>query len=249
MATPAGTKDLIGERAGSGRGDHIAGGPLVPLDKVPALATTPAELPRHVVPDPDGQPLHFRIKDVVSPPSSDGLPLTPFFGLQGQRYQIYWNILSENELALRQAELAAAEKAREALEARTLDAVATGEQQPEVEHGFEGEQTQTGEHEGRRWRDGKSFQYTLDTRGASAAELGLTLWGGDRDRAFDIFADGNRIAQVTLDAEMPGRFMDKRFPIPAEVLAAAGDGKLTIRFVATKWVAGGIYEVRLMKAE
>ncbi len=249
MAAPCGTKDLVGLRAGTGRGDHIAGGPLVPLDQVPSLVTTADQLPQYVKADPDGEPLHFRIVDVVSPPVEGGQPLVPFFSLHDQRYQMYWSLVPEDELEKRQQELAAEEKARKALEERTLDWVAVGEQQPEVEHGFKATESSTGEHRGRRWRDGKSFQYTLKTQGAGEAELAITYWGGDRDRAFDIFANEERIAQVSLDAERPGEFITRRYPIPSAVLAKAKDGGLKVRFEATKWVAGGIFEVRLMRPE
>ena len=248
LAAPSGKDHLDGMRAGPGRNEHIAHGALVPLDQVPALATTPDELAGHVVPDPDAGPLHFRIKDVVVPDSGQGLTLRPFFSLHAQRYQMYWNILSKEELASRREDLARTEKLRQEREKLTLDSVGIGEQQPEVEHGFKGEETRTGEFRGRRYRDGKAFQYTLDTRGESAAVIEVGYWGGDRDREFEILANGRVIARVALDASHPEEFITRRYEVPAEILRTARKGHLVIRFQATKWVAGGIYELRLMRA-
>jgi hypothetical protein len=124
-----------------------------------------------------------------------------------------------------------------------------GEQQPEVEHEFKGERTETGINEGHRWRHGSWFQYTLDTHGESAVDLEVTYWGGDRGRKFDILANGMRIASEELNGSKPGEFFTKCYSIPESVLQAAPDGHVTIKFVATRWLAGGIYDVRLLRPE
>jgi len=249
LASPTGTENLDGLRAGAGRGDHIAHGPLIPLDQMPALVTTPDELPKHVVADRAAGPMNFRIMDVASPASPQGVPLMPFFRLQDSRYQMYWDIVDKEDVAARQASLAANERANLALDAATLDAVAIGEQQPEVDHAFQGDDTKTGVFNGRRWRDGRSFQYTLDTHGEKAVDLVVTYSGSDASRTFDIFANDTLIATQELKAEKPGEFLQKRYPIPAKVLAAAADHRVTIKFVAKVWVAGGVFDVRLMRPD
>ena len=110
LAKPDGTQDMNGLFADDGRMAHVAHGPMVPLDKVPALFTTPEDLPEHVVPDPNAGPLHFRIKDVVNPNAPDGLPLVPFFTLHERRYQMYWELTSPEQVAARREKLAAEER-------------------------------------------------------------------------------------------------------------------------------------------
>lgn len=56
-------------------------------------------------------------------------------------------------------------------------------------------------------------------------------------------------ASVAHDAAKTGGFIAKRYPLPKDVLETAPDGRLTVKFQAKKWVAGGIFEVRLMKPE
>jgi len=248
LVAPSGTNDLVGLRADDSRMGHVAHGPLVPLDQVPVLVASAKELPQHVVPDPSAGPMHFRLMDVIKPPAPDGLPLVPFFRLHDERYQMYWQLTSAEKLAARREKLAAEERARAAREAATLDSVAIGEQQPEVEHDFQGE-SETGTHEGRRWRHGQWFQYTLNTRGEKTADLELTYWGGDTGRTFDILANGQRIATEELRGEKPGQFFQKRYSIPASILAGAEGNKLTVKFVSKVWVAGGIYDLRLMRPE
>ncbi len=250
LASPAGTNDLLGLRADDSRMGHVAHGPTVSLDKVPVLVASTADLPKHVKPDASAGPLHFRLTDVIAPPAASGLPLVPFFRLHDQRYQMYWQLTTEEELINRRERVAATERANEAREAATLDWVAIGEQQPEVEHNFAEGKTGTGQRDGRRWRRGNWFQYTLNPRGAKAADLVVTYWGGERDCHYDILADGTVLATEQFNRPNPGKFFEKRYPIPAPVLAAATNGVITIKFAAKpKEATAGIFAVRLMRPE
>jgi DUF1680 family protein len=248
LAHPAGAWEMTGLRADDSRMAHVAAGPTMPLDEAPVLLTSADAIPAHVVPDPAAGPLHFRLKDIVEPSPPDGLSLIPFFRLHESRYQMYWEVTTREDLAARKERLAAAERARIAREKATLDWVAPGEQQPEVEHAFQGEGTETGIHNGRRWRHGRQLQYTLDARGEESAVLSVTYSGDDAGRTFDILANGTLIATQALVAEKRGDFIEKFYPIPDSVIASASDG-LTIKFVAKNWLAGGVYDVRLLRPD
>ena len=248
LAHPAGEWELTGLRADDSRMGQVAAGPAVPLDRVPVLLTDAATIPSKVVADPAAGSLHFRLVDVVEPAAPDGLSLIPFFRLHDARYQMYWETTTRDNLAVRKEQLARAEGARAAREAATLDWVAPGEQQPEVEHAFQGEAAETGVHNGRRWRHGREITYTLDTRGDQTAWLSVTYSGDDSDRAFDLFANNTLIATQELAAEKRGEFIEKFYAIPAPVLAAAPGGRVTVKFVARKWLAGGVYDVRLVRS-
>jgi hypothetical protein len=196
---------------------HVAHGPMIPLDKVPALLTSEKDLLTHVVADHSAGPLHFRIKDVIEPAEPKGLPLMPFFRLHERRYQMYWELTTAEQIAARKEKLAAEERARAAREAATLDSIAVGEQQSEVEHDLKGERMASGIHNGRRWRHGAWIQYTLDPRGASEVILAVTYSGDDRGREFDISVNGPVIATQRLTGEKPNDFVQKRYPIPRAV--------------------------------
>ncbi len=248
LVHPSSTEDLVGLRADDSRMGHVASGPLTPLDQVPVLIGSPEEVLARIKPDPAAGPLHFRVTEVAYPEDPEGLPIVPFFRLHDSRYQMYWRLATAEGLAERREAVAAIERARAALQAATLDSVAVGEQQSEVEHDFAGEETETGLHQGRRWRHGKWFEYTLDTQGEKTVDLVVTYWGGDSGRRFQILANGRMLAEETLNGAQPGEFFTNRYPIPADVLPIASDGRVTFRFVATRWLAGGVYDVRLMKS-
>jgi DUF1680 family protein len=247
LAAPSGTNDLRGLYANDSRMGHVAAGPLVPLDRVPVLLASAGDVPRHVQPDSAAGPLHFRLTEVVEPPAAEGLPLMPFFRLHEARYQMYWQLTTKTQLAARKEHLAAEEHTKVARDASTLDRVAPGEQQSEVEHDLVGERIETGIFEGRRWRHGRSFQYTLDTRGERAVDLAVTYSGWDRDRRFDVLANGKLLANEHLDGSRRGQFFEKHYPLSADVLATATNGRVTFRFIAPTGLAGGVFDVRLMK--
>ncbi|RYG25384.1 glycosyl hydrolase [bacterium] len=244
LAAPTGTQDQTGLFAGAGRGDHIAHGPLIPLDRMPALLATPEELPKHVVPDPTNGPLRFRLKDVTS---KEGIVLMPFFRLQESRYQLVWNVTTKEKLAERQARLAEEERAKLARDAATIDRVAVGEQQPEVDHAMSGEGLETGIHNGRRWRHGQTIQYILGLRGEKVADLEVTYSGDDAGRMFDIYVGNVLIATQELKGEKRGGFFEVRYPLPQAALDTAKDGRLAVRFVGKGTLAGGLYDVRLLR--
>lgn len=247
LAKPDGTDNMDGLFANEGRMAHVAHGPMIPLDKVPALLTTEEELLKHVVPDRSAGPLHFRIMDVIEPAEPKGLWLVPFFRLHERRYQMYWQLTNAEQIAAKKEKLAAEERARTAREAATLDSIAVGEQQPEVNHDLKGEGMESGIHNGRRWRHGVWIQYTLDPRGAREVILAVTYSGDDRGREFDILVNGTVIATQRLTGEKPNHFIEKRYPISSEILQTAGNGRLTVRFTVKRRLAGGLYDVRLLK--
>jgi DUF1680 family protein len=249
LASPAGTNNLRGLFANDSRMGHVAAGPLVPLDQIPVLLVSASELPQHVKADA-ARPMRFHLADVIEPSAANGLPLIPFFRLHDARYQMYWQLTTKAELAAKRERLAAEERAKALREANTLDRVAPGEQQPEVEHDFTGEKTDTGLRNGRRWRSGEWFQYVLSTRGEKSVELAVTYWGGDAGRKFDILVNGEPLATETLDSPQPNQFLEKHYSIPAKILSDATNGRVIIKFSAKPGAsAGGVYDVRLIKPD
>jgi uncharacterized protein len=250
LASPAGTNNLRGLYADDSRMGHVAHGPVVPMDQVPVLLASAGDVSQYVKPDPAAGPLHFRLTDVVEPSVSDGLPLIPFFRLHNARYQMYWQLTSKEQIAARKEQLVAAERAKAVREANTLDRVAPGEQQPEVEHDYLGQNSDSGLRDGQRWRRGEWFQYSLSPRGEKSVELSVTYWGGDAGRAYDILINGELLATETLAGAKPNEFIEKRYPLPAKFLDGNVAGRVVVRFSAKSAPptrAAGVYDVRLMK--
>ncbi|HEX2860899.1 MAG TPA: beta-L-arabinofuranosidase domain-containing protein, partial [Lacunisphaera sp.] len=236
--------------AGDGRMAHVSPGPYLPLDRAPMLVGDFAQLANKIE-AVAGRPLTFRAPEAIRPDASDGLELVPFFRVHDARYMLYWRTVSAENYPEVVAALEASEKSRLALEARTLDAVAPGEQQPEVEHAFAGARTGTGVTMGRRWRDatGGWFSYRLNAAGAAGAplELIVTYDSGERGRVFDLLVNDRVIARVERNGGRRDRFEEVAYAIPADLAAS---GTLEVKFAAQdKARTASVYGLRLAKPE
>ncbi|QDV73882.1 glycoside hydrolase family 127 protein [Botrimarina mediterranea] len=247
LAAVTGREDLDGVVAGEGRMDHVASGALRPLDEAPMLIGERDELSDRIA-RTEAPDLEFTIAGAVRPDKFTDLRLVPFYRVHDARYMLYWRTATPAEYERVLAENRAAEAQRMALDRITIDRVAPGEQQSEVEHGYRGENTSTGIWRDRRYRHADGwFSYTLDTRGERDIALRLTYFGSDR-RHFDILAGGELLEEVRLEAPEPDRFLQRDYPIPADRLDAIEGDALTVRFEAKPGsMAGGIFEVRLIK--
>ena len=75
----------------------------------------------------------------------------------------------------------------------------------------------------------------------------LTYIGDDKGRKFDILVDGVKIAYVEWEGGTTGKFYDKEYSIPAELLK--GKTKITIKIDACyDKTAGRVFGCRILKS-
>lgn len=236
-------------RADASRMGHIAHGAVCPQDSAPVFVSDKADFLNRFKPVP-GQPLTFTAPDLIQGgKGAEQLQLIPFFRLHDSRYMLYWGRSTPAQQSLMRAELAKAEEARLALDAITIDQVAPGEQQPESDHGFKGEGAENGIAPAGRWRHARQwFSYDLNDAKAEARALRLSFAKGDAGRRFDVVVNGQLVAEVELGKpDTADEIYTRDFPLPAELVRAAG-GKLNVKFVARPGsVAGGLYGLRLLR--
>lgn len=242
MAAVTDTTDLDGLFAGDGRMEHIADGDFYPIDEAPVLlADDPNLLTENIA---QTGPMSFDIDPIVHSEEYSDLTLVPFYTIHEARYMMYWPVLSEDEFAGRQDSIRKQEAAMIALEERTVDMVATGEQQPESERNFKAEGTDSGVFENRFWRHATGwFSYELSNPDQEGKILRVTYAGIDRGRSFDIMINGDVIETVHSTGNSKA-FFDVDYTIPEDLITKT----MTVRFQAHEnSIAGGIYEVRLLK--
>ncbi|MFG6430336.1 beta-L-arabinofuranosidase domain-containing protein [Roseateles sp. LYH14W] len=236
-------------RADASRMGHIAHGAVCPQDSAPVFVSDKADFLNRFKPVP-GQPLTFTAPDLIQGrKGAENLQLIPFFRLHDSRYMLYWGRSTPAQQSLMRAELAKAEEARLALDAQTIDQVAPGEQQPESDHAFKGEGAENGIAPAGRWRHAKQwFSYDLNDRDGQARALRLSFAKGDAGRRFDVLVNGQLVAEVELGKpDMADEIYTREFPLPPELVRAAG-GKLNVKFVAKPGsIAGGLYGLRLLR--
>jgi hypothetical protein len=233
--------------ADESRMGHIAGGPVCPLEAAPMLVSDSKDFLRRFRPV-KGKALTFTAPGLVYGAAGSATEFIPFFRLHESRYTMYWQHSTPANLERMQAENAAREAERLALDARTIDQVAPGEQQPESDHFFKGEGIAAGVNGGRHWRHAsKWFSYELKDPKGEAKLLRLSFARADAGRRFDIEVNGVLLAEVALAGDSAQEFYTVDYPLPASV-AQAKPRTLSVRFVAKQGsLAGGLYGLRLLR--
>ena len=250
LGMKTGTEDMRGLIADDSRFGQYAGGKKLALDEAPILLPKHLDdIAKNLKPVP-GKPLHFKLATRMEN-AIDG-ELQPFFEIHDSRYMMYWLALGENDYKAYMQKLADEEKARQALEARTVDKVNPGEQQPETNHNMEADVTERGNTEGvffRDARDGHFFSYLMQTKGETNLSLQLKFWGQDewRTSEFDIYVNDKLLCSVNNSHRWrTTQFKTVDYAIPSEFVK--GKKEIRVKFVAHKGKqVGQIYGVRLVK--
>ncbi len=211
---------------------------------VPVLVTNDQPLGGWVK-SQDDAPLAYHTDGVGRPRDAK---LLPFYAAHDMPATVYWEVFTESQWADRQAEHEAELKRRAELDARTVDQLAIGEMQPERDHNVQSDKSGPGEFNGRKFRhawDGGWFSCELAVPKEGPAELIVDYWGSETGaREFDVLVDDETIDTTRLRMDAPGRFWDKAYPLPAEMLA--GKEQITVRFQAKPGnYAGGVFGIRV----
>ncbi len=246
LAAKTDTLHMAGLYADNSRGGHIASGEKYPLQEMPIIIGEPNDIISKIKPVA-GKNLTFSV-DNVYPEKYNDLQLIPFFRLHESRYIIYWQVETKEAQEAIQQKMAIEEAKNQKLEAATIDLIFPGEQQPESDHFILSENSQTGINQGRHWRDAKGwFSYQMRDKNKEAGILRVMYFGLDNQRKFNILVNNQVIAHVNLDNNRKPEFYTVDYKIPENILKNT-NGTFTVKFEATEdSVAGGVYELRLMK--
>ena len=250
LGMKTGTEDMAHLIADDSRFGQYASGAKLPIDQAPILINNNIEdIPSQLTPIP-GKPLHFTLSTkMINGISGE---LQPFFEIHDSRYMMYWLALTEDSYQQYLDRLTQEERERQALEARTIDKVQPGEQQPETDHKMETDGSYTGNSNNvffRDARDGHSFSYLMQTGGRTDLSLRLKYWGvGEwKTHEFDIFVDDVLVQSVNNTGKYRiSEFKYETYELPATVLK--DKKQVRVKFVAKPHrQIGEIYEVRLVQ--
>jgi DUF1680 family protein len=248
LAAVTDTTDLSGLRANGARMAHVASGRLYPVEEAPVLVSSSPNLAEGIKPVA-GQPLTFTATGLIDSDNYRNVQLVPFYQIHDARYMVYWPVTTPAGLVARKEELRRKDEEKRALEARTVDQVTPGEQQPESDHGFQGEQTEMGTFRNRHWRNATGwFSYNLRNPKRAARTLRVTYAGGDKNRQFSILLNGQPLAKVRLEGNPQGNFYDVDYALPEALRKPNAPTELTVKFLAEPAsTAGSVYDVRLLQ--
>lgn len=214
---------------------HIARGDLLPLADAPVLTSGDLVAAERRAGHRVVLPRTSTRRDVV---------LEPFASLHDDRYILSFPVVHDGDVARRRAELAAEDERADVIDARTIDLLTFGQQQPESDHALTLKDSESG-YDLVHWRRFHApARFVLQDWGASASVLRVRWLADAEARHLTIHVDGAAIAD--LDVE-PGDTGARAIDID---LSAFADGR-------SEWiitVSGGpgrtprLTETRLMSS-
>ncbi|MDA3927409.1 MAG: glycoside hydrolase family 127 protein [Prolixibacteraceae bacterium] len=250
LGSKTGKEGLTGLVADDGRWSHIANGDLEPLNVAPIIqGSTDSILNKFA--KIGGEKIAFTAPGLFpDQPQYQELVFEPFARIHDSRYMMYWLNLSDDEYETVMNELAEQDKETIDLDQRTVDQIATGEQQPDTDHKVKGEETYTGVHNNEFYRDARNggyFSYELATNGESQLELLVRYWGNEwGQRTFDIIIDNEVIATENITGKwQKDEFINIVYHIPD--VQVINKKYITVKFKAkANNTAGGVFFIRLL---
>lgn len=251
LGAPTGTQDLKGLIADDSRFGQYPSGKRLPLTGAPILVENNiSDLPNELE-AVKNEPLHFKLDAKMKNPIDS--ELKPFYNIHDTRYMMYWLALTPEDYKEYTDSISAIETKKLALDRRTVDYVATGEQQPESDHFMEKSNSRTGNNRDEFWRSAAGdghFSYKLKTRQETHLKLMIRLFGFEwGDKRFDIYIDDKKLTSVnTAEHTRISQFQNMTYDIPDSMV----EGKDSVR-VKFKPKGGSatseIYFVRIVRNE
>ncbi len=250
MGSKTGDETLYGLNANDHRWAHIPHGPLLPIAKAPVMVGERNKILKKIVPVKN-KPLHFKTRNLFNNKEFSNLELQPFFSIHDARYMMYWLSLSENEYKRTADSLAIIEKTKLALDARTVDAIVPGEQQPEADHGMKMEKTNSGLFKDAFYREviqGGQLSYLLFPKGESNLKLMIRYWGNEQGkRSFKIYIDDVLIATKNIAGKWNrNEFVNLEYPLSEHLIK--NKSQVVLKIVPDENnMAGGFYYIALLR--
>ncbi|MBK5269540.1 MAG: glycoside hydrolase family 127 protein [Bacteroidia bacterium] len=250
LAAKSGTEDMKGIIADDGRWAHIPSGKKLPLDEAPIIVEDNISSIASKLQPVNGKPLTFTVPELklINPIN---IVLEPFYQIHDSRYMMYWMALTNAQYRSYVDSLSVLEKEKLALEKRTIDFVAPGEQQPEADHQMKNSRSRSGSSHDTFWREASGegyFSYNFSTNSETGLSLVVRYWGAEwGNRKFDIYIDDvNFVTEDNTGKWNQSAFKDIEYAIPDTLVK--GKDHIKVKFQALPGnTAGAVYYIRLVR--
>ncbi len=225
------------ERFRRGEGEQPTAKTLVASAVPPLLVASPRPVNEWVKPIAD-KPGYFRIigvgRNLDEPEKIIEIDLVPFYRLHRRTYSAYWDYVDDNEWSRRLAKHRAEKERLKQIEARTISLVQLGDPKREKEFNFQaGENITVQRVLGQPSRRGSTwFSLEIPTQSVTQATLLVIFYSEDRQREtkFNLFVEGEKIAEEKIDRVPSPRLIEKEYSIPEKLLQ--GKTSIKVRFEA-----------------
>ena len=195
----------------------------------------------------NGKPLHFKMKGVGKPFDPE---LKPFYDSYDNYYGVYWDFFSHADWATREKEYEIEKERLRKIKERTVDEFRIGEMQPERDHNLKASANSYIDAaigmNGREARSKGFFSFTMKVDPVMNNKLLLTYIGDDKNRKFDVKAEGEIIETITWDGGESGKFYDFEYEINPELTKGKTEVRLSVEANYGK-TAGRVFSVKIVK--
>lgn len=246
---------LPNEYGGEGRMDHSPGARA----SVKTLSSAPRIIGQRETVLDNIRPIDIsKLTFTLATTNLGDITLEPFYSLHHSRYSCYFFQGTEEDYA--NSDMGKKDAAEQALLSRTLDFVATGEQQSEAGHEAKYSAGSTsGSYQGETYRDAQAggyVQYTLENPDGILTNVSLMLrfTTADKGRKGSIYIDGTKIAAIAIPnsvKDSENGFYNREYRIPDNLLInpdGSAKKKVVFRIKAdSNTLMPGLYYLRLLK--
>ncbi len=216
-----------------------------PVYGTPVLLTSNHNVTEWVKPVAN-KPLTFKMEGVGKPFDTE---LSPFYAMHKDYYSVYWDYFTNEEWVTREAAYKEEKAQQKAIEERTVDVMRLGEMQPERDHNLKASiNSYPGNaltRSGREARAGGFFSFDINVKPGVPNILLCTYFGDDKNSTFDILIDDVKLVTVQWNGGETGKFYDKEYPIPAEMIKDKKNVTVKISANANK-TAGRVFGCRIL---
>lgn len=190
LAQETSKEDLVGLYADDSRMGHETRGKLFPLNSGHVFVSDTKDVSADFV---KGNNLTFKY---------DGVTLKPFFAVHDTRYQMYFQVLNWKEFEQHKESLAKETVSDD----KAIDKIDLGQQQPEADHGYKGEQSDSGYESGAFWRNTSGYiSYDLTNSNKKGKKLYIN--------ALEVLNKGNLRVEINGKEQEFNLISDKQLSI------------------------------------
>ena len=169
----------------------------------------------------------------------------PHYMQHKERYGIYWNLVKPNSPELKQLLLQKVEKDK--LEEMTIDSILIGNDQYELEHEIQGEQTEAGNFDNLNYRMVQEkgwFSYKMKVDNKEINILQTKYHSRLSGSTVQIYVNNIMIAKETIKPIEPFGIYTKSYCIPLEL--TQNHNQVTVKFVAEEKEFKGLFDRLIM---
>lgn len=178
------------------------------------------------------------------------IELKPYFERKDSALMVYFEHYTTQEWKQRKDTILLKQNHDKWIKEQTISEFQPGEMQPERDHNFKGENIETGEINGRKYRKAVSggwFSFDMPVNPNISQDFMATFWGNLGDiYKFNIEIDGYLIGTVIIHW-WGDSFIDKTYHIPAELTKNKNSVTVTFRAIDNNCVAGPLFNSKILK--